>query len=107
MIAMRLLSPADRLAHKAKRPATPGHPERPGPLTGRSPAGSNPPGLFALFRWLSGTGGGDLRPYAALVAGRTFDAAQRPLRRVPLGDRKSTRLNSRHLVISYAVFFLK
>src|SRR2546426_1742038 len=28
-------------------------------------------------------------------------------RRQPLGDRKSTRLNSSHLVISYAVFCLK
>src|SRR5256885_10042375 len=27
--------------------------------------------------------------------------------RVPMGDRKSTRLNSSHLVISYAVFCLK
>src|SRR5256885_12317266 len=27
--------------------------------------------------------------------------------RLPLGDRKSTRLNSSHLVISYAVFCLK
>src|SRR5256885_12838897 len=29
------------------------------------------------------------------------------LRRAPVGDRKSTRLNSSHLVISYAVFCLK
>src|SRR5260221_6318567 len=29
------------------------------------------------------------------------------LRSVPLGDRKSTRLNSSHTVISYAVFCLK
>jgi len=58
MIAMRSLSPVDRLAHRAKGPATPGHP-------GRCLADSNPPGLFALFQWLSGTGRGDLRPYAA------------------------------------------
>src|SRR5256885_3847328 len=31
----------------------------------------------------------------------------RERRRGPLGDRKSTRLNSSHLVISYAVFCLK
>src|SRR2546426_8945093 len=30
-----------------------------------------------------------------------------PARRVYIPDRKSTRLNSRHLVISYAVFCLK
>src|SRR2546426_5524420 len=30
-----------------------------------------------------------------------------PRRRVGVGDRKSTRLNSSHLVISYAVFCLK
>src|SRR2546426_3783566 len=30
-----------------------------------------------------------------------------PRRRGPRGDRKSTRLNSSHLVISYAVFCLK
>src|SRR5438034_4159942 len=38
------------------------------------------------------------------------DALQRRLQRVPLGrmgDRKSTRLNSSHTVISYAVFCLK
>src|SRR2546426_3455576 len=34
------------------------------------------------------------------------EARQRP-RPVPLADRKSTRLNSSHLVISYAVFCLK
>src|SRR2546426_9137967 len=32
---------------------------------------------------------------------------QRPQRRVASADRKSTRLNSSHLVISYAVFCLK
>src|SRR5258708_18956056 len=31
----------------------------------------------------------------------------RPLRRHRLGDRKSTRLNSSHQIISYAVFCLK
>src|SRR5256885_9494897 len=31
----------------------------------------------------------------------------RHARRIPLADRKSTRLNSSHLVISYAVFCLK
>src|SRR5205807_10295057 len=34
----------------------------------------------------------------------TLESARRPLRRA---DRKSTRLNSSHLVISYAVFCLK
>src|SRR5438034_7287147 len=40
---------------------------------------------------------------------KATDAAKRGLIRVPLreGDRKSTRLNSSHTVISYAVFCLK
>src|SRR2546426_6734439 len=39
---------------------------------------------------------------------RELDAAQRARRRFPRNlDRKSTRLNSSHLVISYAVFCLK
>src|SRR2546426_4599837 len=53
----------------------------------------------------TGPGPGDRAP-AAPERGR--DAGQRA-RRVPEGgrDRKSTRLNSSHLVISYAVFCLK
>src|SRR5688500_19305465 len=50
----------------------------------------------------SGTGVGDAKPGAErqrLVRGREFRADTR--------DRKSTRLNSSHLVISYAVFCLK
>src|SRR5256885_12027435 len=35
------------------------------------------------------------------------DAAPLPEPRAPAADRKSTRLNSSHLVISYAVFCLK
>src|SRR5205807_10038487 len=35
------------------------------------------------------------------------DWASGPLAHLPSGDRKSTRLNSSHLVISYAVFCLK
>src|SRR5256885_10090547 len=44
------------------------------------------------------------RRHAALAAAR--QAIDHPLRRLRL-DRKSTRLNSSHLVISYAVFCLK
>src|SRR5437899_3851479 len=36
-----------------------------------------------------------------------FDFEERPKPRVRAGDRKSTRLNSSHLGISYAVFCLK
>src|SRR5256885_6043826 len=39
--------------------------------------------------------------------GRQLDGAVAPLRVLPGIDRKSTRLNSSHLVISYAVFCLK
>src|SRR2546426_7468993 len=45
--------------------------------------------------------GGRRRP------GHVAGAGQRPHRRQPDEDRKSTRLNSSHLVISYAVFCLK
>src|SRR5256885_7621544 len=73
----------------------------------RSPAGD--PGAAGTVagpgRWrlsLSGLGRSDLGP----------PVAARPERRAPLPpavprDRKSTRLNSRHLVISYAVFCLE
>src|SRR2546426_6937718 len=55
-------------------------------------------------------GGGDLRLQVHLEPPRSGDAA--PCRaaddpRGPVADRKSTRLNSSHLVISYAVFCLK
>src|SRR5256885_8103600 len=40
------------------------------------------------------------------TAGLDWDAAE-ALRPLGVGDRKSTRLNSSHLVISYAVFCLK
>src|SRR2546426_12524522 len=56
-----------------------------------------------------------LFPYTTLFRSyifRTFDsenatAGRGPLQPAPRGDRKSTRLNSSHLVISYAVFCLK
>src|SRR2546426_6153087 len=69
-----------------------------------------------LFRsWRGGAGAGALRVLdrrdAALAQVRLPGSA-RPRaggdrRRRPRGDRKSTRLNSSHLVISYAVFCLK
>src|SRR5256885_16983555 len=43
------------------------------------------------------------KPHRPLARGRPDGSAGRPRRR----DRKSTRLNSSHLVISYAVFCLK
>src|SRR5256885_13996312 len=46
-------------------------------------------------------------PDLARAAGRSGQAHRRVPARRPLGDRKSTRLNSSHLVISYAVFCLK
>src|SRR5256885_13258931 len=63
-----------------------------------------------------------LFPYTTLFRSRPGGARVRPAGRLPLlerarraappvrsgnGDRKSTRLNSSHLVISYAVFCLK
>src|SRR5256885_6690025 len=47
---------------------------------------------------------------AATAAGRAEDLVaidEHRLGVAPIGDRKSTRLNSSHLVISYAVFCLK
>src|SRR5256885_10788180 len=53
-----------------------------------------------------------LLPLLAREVARTSDPAPAPLKsssiiRIHLLDRKSTRLNSSHLVISYAVFCLK
>src|SRR5256885_7836181 len=49
------------------------------------------------------------RPAGRWAAKRSCTAAATQTRRTPSswGDRKSTRLNSSHLVISYAVFCLK
>src|SRR5256885_7517619 len=55
-------------------------------------------------------GVGDVARCAGAPERRELSKAGLPLRRVPRhgdGDRKSTRLNSSHLVISYAVFCLK
>src|SRR2546426_5602019 len=62
-------------------------------LAAASPAGRNP--RLQLARGRVERGGGD--PDSALAA---FGGADLP-------DRKSTRLNSSHLVISYAVFCFK
>src|SRR2546426_2022541 len=53
-------------------------------------------------------GDDDARQTLPLSAGIGIDRAHRGWgRRTTRGDRKSTRLNSSHLVISYAVFCLK
>src|SRR2546430_7245930 len=44
---------------------------------------------------------------AVRVGVRRVEGLQDPDRHLPLGDRKSTRLNSSHSQISYAVFCLK
>src|SRR2546426_8368595 len=56
-------------------------------LTGAALAGVYPPGMKIAAGWFR-----EGRGLAIFIPG---------------GDRKSTRLNSSHLVISYAVFFLK
>src|SRR5256885_8407658 len=58
-----------------------------------------------LFRSLSGDFGRFRGPAPALLR-RGRRVVVRTPRGVELGDRKSTRLNSSHLVISYAVFCL-
>src|SRR5262245_62630223 len=81
-------------------------------LVERALAARFPPRASALRRAIrySLLGGGKrLRPILALAAGEVAGA---PVRTVlpfacALEDRKSTRLNSSHLGISYAVFCLK
>src|SRR5258705_5126849 len=46
-------------------------------------------------------------PCGAARPGRRAPGGRRPGRAAPHGDRKSTRLNSSHLGISYAVFCMK
>src|SRR5205807_9364448 len=62
-----------------------------GRLAGEPPAGLQSEGA-ALWRALAAT---------------DYDIAFERLHELPGSDRKSTRLNSSHLVISYAVFCLK
>src|SRR3712207_7387947 len=47
------------------------------------------------------------RPAAGRCASRTTKGPEQQLHRFGVGDRKSTRLNSSHANISYAVFCLK
>src|SRR2546426_6851362 len=46
-------------------------------------------------------------PHVRRVGARLLHRLSQQARRLPRRDRKSTRLNSSHLVISYAVFCLK
>src|SRR5256885_7296390 len=52
-------------------------------------------------------GGAAVRDGPPPPGGRGHDGAPVAMRMLPCVDRKSTRLNSSHLVISYAVFCLK
>src|SRR5947207_11928300 len=59
-------------------------------------------------RWLYGKGRGWLTAEYSLLPASTGDRTEREAARgKQSGDRKSTRLNSSHTVISYAVFCLK
>src|SRR2546421_2520252 len=65
--------------------------------------------LFRSFRWLHGPGAGGVGAVRAPDAAGSAPRALREalLAEAPLADRKSTRLNSSHDQISYAVFCLK
>src|SRR5471030_3366226 len=67
--------------------------------------------LFFFFLMIRRPPRSTLFPYTTLFrshATRRPDASTPPLKKWnPAGDRKSTRLNSSHLGISYAVFCLK
>src|SRR2546421_5729603 len=65
-----------------------------------------------LFRSHCGTARSDRSPYIFIrqhfrLRNRVSENAARQLFQIPGGDRKSTRLNSSHDQISYAVFCLK
>src|ERR1039457_4010309 len=62
--------------------------------------------LFGILCWMGGMGMGEVKLCAAI--GAWIGPSQLLVALVLTGlDRKSTRLNSSHLVISYAVFCLK
>src|SRR5437773_5043387 len=64
----------------------------------------------SLFLWRrSGVGARTAwyAPHRPRTDGRDRNARDRPSRRTERTDRKSTRLNSSHITISYAVFCLK
>src|SRR2546426_8953795 len=67
--------------------------------------------LFPYTTLFRSRGGGAARPGAGEAARADRGLGRAPRERHPgaggAGDRKSTRLNSSHLVISYAVFCLK
>src|SRR3989454_2263689 len=68
----------------------------------------SPDGRYVSFLAARKTGApGDSEPKTQVWALDRRGGEARPLTHVPQGDRKSTRLNSSHLVISYAVFCLK
>src|SRR2546426_9333830 len=92
---------------RGKTPYTPGRPLR--CLTGRRgrricstrpPLSTDAPSGAAPF---GRPPGGSVRQGAAVTRPETYAEGRREV----LRDRKSTRLNSSHLVISYAVFCLK
>src|SRR5438034_2405565 len=60
-----------------------------------------------LFRSIHRAPGPRGTPGARRPVHRSRDAGRRGYSMLPLRDRKSTRLNSSHTVISYAVFCLK
>src|SRR5258708_39051759 len=73
----------------------------------RYPAGFSPATLDRCFGSLSGTGGLIVDPFAGVATTGTAAIARGHAFRGIETDRKSTRLNSSHQIISYAVFCLK
>src|SRR2546426_1648928 len=62
--------------------------------------------FWASLRWFALQGVSSIQQCAMPTSGRARSSSVKPTAR-KYEDRKSTRLNSSHLVISYAVFCLK
>src|SRR5690625_6347178 len=115
------MAPSLRGARAHRLPGDPLHPRLAAPLAGRAgrgpghrvatgPAGTQTPrGVGGMSRPMARRIGTVISGALLLgaAAGVAVSGEQWPAPQQPLPDRKSTRLNSSHVAISYAVFCLK